>query len=97
MVIQIWNEGNCKNGASVQIKLPIVTAPRNIFPTFTKSPVESTSADIQLAKVYPGDDLSSHELPKFLSQISKAFELPEPNSEELRPSGLVNTLVVEGA
>ena len=39
MVIQVWNEGDWENGASVKIKLPILTAPRNIFLIYSHPPI----------------------------------------------------------
>src|SRR5260370_25384618 len=67
MVIQIWNEGDCKNGASIKIKLPIITAPHNVFPTYVYGPAESSSAKVDLSLVKPGDDPASFEPPTLLS------------------------------
>ena len=67
MVIQIWNEGDHENGASVKIKLPIITAPHNVFPAYAYGPVESSSVEVNLSLVKPGDDLSSLKPPTFLS------------------------------
>ena len=88
MVIQIWNEGDHKNGASVKIKLPIVTAPCNMFPAYAYSPAESSSVEVNLSLVKLGDNLSSLEPPTFLSHIMKVFNMPDLNDKELRPEGL---------
>src|SRR5260370_14603985 len=51
MVIPIWNEGDCENGASIKIKLPILTAPHNMFPTYAYGLAEFSSAKIKLVFV----------------------------------------------
>src|SRR5260370_14070308 len=88
MVIQIWNQGDCENGASIKIKLPIITAPHNVFPAYAYGPAESSSAEVNLSLVKPGDDPASFELPTFISCITKVFDIPELNDKELRPEGL---------
>ncbi len=93
MAIQVWNEGDQENGASVKIKLPILTAPRNIFPIYGHPPIETTSVEVDLSQVSPGDNVASLEPPKFLSRISKAFELPDQELKELWPDGLERSMV----
>ena len=93
MIIQIWNEGDRDNGASVKVKLPIITAPRNVSHAYAYDSAELASVEVDLSKVKPGNDLASNDPPAFLTRISRAFELPDSNSKELRPDGLETMIV----
>src|SRR5258708_22185598 len=93
MIIQIWNKGDRDNGASIKIKLPIITALHNVSHVYAYEPAELASVKVDLSQVKPGDDLASNDLLAFLTQITRAFKIPDSNSKELRPDSLETMIV----
>ncbi len=67
MIIQIWNEGDRDNRASVKVKLPIITALRNVSHAYAYDPAELASVEVDLSQVGPGDDLAGNNPPAFLT------------------------------
>ena len=67
MIIQIWNEGDRDNGASIKVKLPIITAPCNVSHVYTYDPAKLASVKVDLSQVGPGDDLAGNDPLAFLT------------------------------
>src|SRR5258708_1980037 len=88
MIIQIWNEGDRDNGVFGKVKVPIITGLHNVSHAYAYDPAKLASVEVDLSQVGPGDDLAGNNPLAFLTQITKAFEIPDSNSKELRPDGL---------
>ena len=67
MIIQIWNEGDRDNGASIKVKLPIITALCNVSHAYAYDPAKLASVEVDLSQVGPGDDLAGNDPLAFLT------------------------------
>ncbi|KAF8321835.1 uncharacterized protein EI90DRAFT_3131467 [Cantharellus anzutake] len=92
MVIQVWNEGNRDSGASVRIKLPIMNAPRNVYPVQARRYARAATTTYDISTVRCGSDPQTSEPPQFLSCIPSTFTAPQTELKELRPDGLDHVL-----
>ncbi|KAF8344295.1 uncharacterized protein EI90DRAFT_3115050 [Cantharellus anzutake] len=92
MVIQVWNEGNRDSGASVRIKLPIMNAPRNVYPVQARRYARAAATTYDISTVRSGSDPQTSEPPQFPSCIPSTFTMPQTELKELRPDGLDHVL-----